>query len=388
MCTSEEMPKSLRAACRGDSTARIPVNGGGIDAEIAQAFNEVVELEELKVAEIRRIAELVGKRGQLDHRIEIPAATGRWAEVVESINALVNDIVVPVTEVTQVIGAVAKGDLSKKITSEVRGELLQFKNTVNTMVDQLSAFSAEVTRVAREVGTEGRLGGQAHVPGVAGTWKDLTQNVNSMAASLTTQVRAIAEVSTAVAKGDLTRSISVEAQGEVAALKDNLNEMIRNLKDTTRKNNEQDWLKTHLARFTRMLQGHRDLVTVSRLILSELTPLVNAQQAAFYVADHRGEDPQLELLAGYAQRHGKALPRKMAFGEGLVGQCAMEKKRIVLQNAPSDYMRIGSALGSGAPVNIVILPVLFEGQVKAVIELASFGRFSEIHQTFLDQLTE
>jgi signal transduction histidine kinase/ActR/RegA family two-component response regulator len=191
-----------------------------------------------------------------------------------------------------------------------------------------------------------------------------------------------------VTKGDLTRSITVDAQGEVASLKDNINEMIRNLKDTTRKNTEQDWLKTHLARFTRMLQGHRDLVTVSRLILSELTPLVNAQQAAFYVADHRSGESTLELLAGYAQRHSKSLPRKIAFGEGLVGQCAFEKKRIVLANAPSDYIRISSSLGSGSPVNIVILPVLFEGQVKAVIELASFSKFSEIHQTFLDQLTE
>jgi signal transduction histidine kinase/ActR/RegA family two-component response regulator/HAMP domain-containing protein len=226
------------------------------------------------------------------------------------------------------------------------------------------------------------------VPGAAGLWRDLTENVNRLAANLTTQVRAIAEVATAVTKGDLTRSITVEAQGEVASLKENLNEMIRNLKDTTRKNTEQDWLKTHLARFTRMLQGHRDLVTVSRLILSELTPLVNAQQAAFYVADHRSGDSQLELLAGYAQRQGKSLPRKIAFGEGLVGQCAFEKKRILLSQAPGDYIRIGSSLGSGAPVSIIILPVLFEGQVKAVIELASFSKFSEIHQTFLDQLTE
>jgi signal transduction histidine kinase/ActR/RegA family two-component response regulator/HAMP domain-containing protein len=245
-----------------------------------------------------------------------------------------------------------------------------------------------VTRVAREVGTEGKLGGQARVPGAAGTWRELTENVNRLAANLTTQVRSIAEVATAVTKGDLTRSITVEALGEVASLKDNINEMIRNLKDTTRKNTEQDWLKTHLARFTRMLQGHRDLVTVSRLILSELTPLVNAQQAAFYVADHRSGDSQLELLAGYAQRQGKSLPRKIAFGEGLVGQCAFEKKRILLAQAPGDYIRIGSALGSGTPNSIIILPVLFEGQVKAVIELASFSKFSEIHQTFLDQLTE
>src|SRR5436189_391881 len=301
---------------------------------------------------------------------------------------MANNLTNQVRNIAEVTTAVARGDLSKKITVDVRGEILELKNTVNTMVDQLNGFASEVSRVAREVGTDGKLGGQARVPGAAGTWRDLTDNVNRLAANLTTQVRAIAEVATAVTKGDLTRSITVDAQGEVASLKDNINEMIGNLKDTTRKNTEQDWLKTHLARFTRMLQGHRDLVTVSRLILSELTPLVNAQQAAFYVADHRSGDSTLELLAGYAQRHSKSLPRKIAFGEGLVGQCAFEKKRIVLANAPSEYIRISSSLGSGAPVNIVILPVLFEGQVKAVIELASFSKFSEIHQTFLDQLTE
>jgi signal transduction histidine kinase/HAMP domain-containing protein/ActR/RegA family two-component response regulator len=344
MIDRNELLRALQAFARGDYSVRMPVHGSGVEADIAQAFNTVAALQE---AEARHI-ELI--RG--------------------------------------VVGAVAKGDLSRRITGEVSADMADLKDTINTMLDQLSAFSAEVTRVAREVGTEGRLGGQAHVPGVAGTWKDLTDNVNSMAASLTTQVRAIAEVATAVAKGDLTRSITVQAQGEVADLKENLNEMIRNLKDTTRKSTEQDWLKTHLARFSRMLQGHRDLVTVSRLILSELTPLVNAQQAAFYVADHRGDDPQLELLAGYAQRHGKALPRKIPFGEGLVGQCAVDKKRILLRQAPADYIRIGSALGSAAPANVVILPVLFEGQVKAVIELASFGEFSDVHLNFLDQLTE
>jgi signal transduction histidine kinase/HAMP domain-containing protein/ActR/RegA family two-component response regulator len=480
-----ELLKALRAFKRGDFSVRMPLNLNGTDGEIAQTFNDVVELEGAKAAEIARVADQVGKEGQTTARIGVSGATGAWAQAIEAMNALINDLTYPTTEVARVIGSVAKGDLSqtmvlqadgrplrgealrlgtvvntmvaqlnafasevsrvarevgsegklggqaqvpgvagvwkdltdnvnsmaanltgqvrniaevttavargdlsRKITVEVKGEILELKNTMNTMVDQLNAFASEVSRVAREVGIEGKLGGQAQVPGVAGVWKDLTDNVNRLAANLTTQVRAIAEVATAVAKGDLSRSITVEALGEVAALKDNVNEMIRNLKDTTRKSTEQDWLKTHLARFTRMLQGHRDLVTVSRLILSELTPLVNAQQAAFYVADHRTGDSQLELLAGYAQRQGKTLPRKIAFGEGLVGQCALEKKRIVLTAAPADYVRIGSALGSGAPASIIILPVLFEGQVKAVIELASFSKFSEIHQTFLEQLTE
>src|SRR5258707_7985740 len=170
------------------------------------------------------------------------------------------------------------------------------------MTDTLATFAEQVTTVAREVGVEGKLGGQAKVPGAAGTWKDLTENVNELAANLTTQVRAIAEVATAVTQGDLTRSISVESQGEVAALRDTINEMIRNLKDTTQKNTEQDWLKTNLAKFSRMLQGHRDLVTVSKLVLSELAPLVNAQQGVVYSQSKRGEEPRLELLASYASK--------------------------------------------------------------------------------------
>ena len=257
------------------------------------------------------------------------------------------------------------------------------------MIDTLATFADQVTNVAREVGTEGKLGGQARVPGAAGLWRDLTENVNRLAANLTTQVRAIAEVATAVTKGDLTRSVTVEASGEVASLKDNINEMIRNLKDTTRKNTEQDWLKTHLARFTRMLQGHRDLVTVSRLILSELTPLVNAQQAAFYVADHRSGDSQLELLAGYAQRQGKSLPRKIGVRRG-PGRAVRVREEAHPALAGAERLhphRLGARLGQRRST-IIILPVLFEGQVKAVIELASFSKFSEIHQTFLDQLTE
>src|SRR5258706_2663444 len=256
------------------------------------------------------------------------------------------------------------------------------------MVDPLTTFAEEVTRVAREVGIEGKLGGQAKVPGAAGLWRDLTDNVDQLAANLTTQVRAIAEVATAVTNGDLTQSITVEAQGEVAALKNNINKMIRNLKDTTLKNTEQDWLKTHLARFTRMLQGHRELVPVSRLILSELAPLVNAQQAVFYIASDAGGDAHLELFATYAHRRSRHVPQNLALGEGLIGQCAVDRKRILLTDVPSDYVRVASALGSATPLNLVILPVLFQGEVKAVIELASLSQFSEIHLTFLDQLTD
>ncbi len=280
--------------------------------------------------------------------------------------------------------AVAKGDLSQKITVDARGEILELKDTINTMVDQLRSFAAEVTRVAKEVGIDGKLGGQAKVPGVAGTWKDLTENVNQLAGNLTSQVRAIAEVSTAVTKGDLTRSITVEAEGEVLALKDNINQMIKNLKETTEKNMEQDWLKTNLARFSAMMQGQKNLSAVSRLIMSELTPLVSAQHGAFYTVNV--EENRLDLMASYAYNKSAFVPTSFEFGEGIVGQCALEKKPIMLGTVPDDYIRITSGLGYAAPANILVLPVLFEGEVLAVIELASFQSFNAIHRVFLDQL--
>ncbi|MDQ1533399.1 MAG: hypothetical protein QOF28_1160, partial [Actinomycetota bacterium] len=271
-----------------------------------------------------------------------------------------------------------------------KGEFLELKNTVNAMVDQLNAFASEVTRVAREVGVEGKLGGQAQSKEVAGVWKDLTDNVNQLAANLTNQVRAIAEVATAVTEGDLTRQVRVEAEGEVAVLKDKLNEMIRNLRETTRQNIEQDWLKTNLERFTRMLQGQRDLAAVSNMILSELAPLVSAQHGVFYSMANPadGAEPVLEFEAGYGYEQRRHLATSFRVGEGLVGQCAKEKKRILLTDVPDDYVRINSGLGESRPLNIIVLPVLFEGSVRAVIELASFSPFSVTHQSFLDQLTE
>src|SRR3989440_945489 len=376
------------AVAKGSMSKKITVDVKGKTLELKSAINTMVDQLNAFSGEVTRVAREVGIDGKLGGQAQVPGVAGTWKDLTDNVNAMAANLTNQVRGIAQIVTAVANGDLKRKVVFEAKGEIAALADTINGMIDTLATFGDQVTNVAREVGIDGKLGGQAKVPGAAGLWRELTNNVNQLAANLTTQVRAIAEVATAVTKGDLTRSIMVQAQGEVAALKDNINEMIRNLKDTTRKNTEQDWLKTHLARFTRMLQGHRELVTVSRLILSELTPLVNAQQAAFYVADHRSGDSTLELLAGYAQRHSKSLPRKIAFGEGLVGQCAFEKKRIVLANAPSDYIRISSSLGSGAPVNIVILPVLFEGQVKAVIELASFSKFSEIHQTFLDQLTE
>ena len=383
---------ALRALRRGDFSARLPMTLPGLDGEIARAFNDVAEGEEAFADELARIRRVVGKEGRLAQRFALPGAGGGWGECVHSVNGLIDDLAWPVNEVARVVGAVARGDLSQQVGDgdghALRGEMQRIGAVVNTMVEQLSAFASEVSRVAREVGSEGKLGGQAVVPGAAGTWKDLTENVNYLAANLTTQVRAIAEVATAVTKGDLTRSIMVQAQGEVAALKDRINEMIRNLRDTTQRNAEQNWLKSNLERFSRLLQGHRYLHTVAKLVLSELAPLVNAQQGVLYSQVHEeGGDSHLELLATYASS-GPELPRLLRLGEGLLGECARDKRRILLDDAPADFIRVSSVLGSAAPAGVIIVPVLYEGETKAVIELASYRPFGPIHLAFIDALTE
>ncbi|MGI8686110.1 MAG: response regulator, partial [Acidimicrobiales bacterium] len=310
-------------------------------------------------------------------------------DLTDNVNIMADALTAQVRDIAQVTTAVANGDLSKKITVDVRGEILELKNTINTMVDQLSSFAAEVTRVAREVGTEGRLGGQARVKGVSGTWGDLTENVNIMAGSLTTQVRAIAEVATAVTQGDLTRSVAVEAQGEVAELKDNINQMIGNLAETTRLNEEQDWLKSNLARISGLMQGQRDLQAVSRLIMSELTPTVSAQHGAFFMNDMNSKrGHELHLVASYGYKARKNVPSSFKLGESLVGQAALEKTTILITEAPADYVKVSSGLGETAPVNVIVLPILFEEQVLGVIELGALRPFTEVNQTFLEQVIE
>ena len=314
--------------------------------------------------------------------------SGTWKDLTDNVNFMAGNLTGQVRGIAKVVTAVANGDLKQKLTVEAKGEIAALADTINSMIDTLATFADQVTTVAREVGVEGKLGGQASVPGAAGTWKDLTDNVNQLAANLTTQVRAIAEVATAVTKGDLTRSIKVEARGEVAALKDNINEMIRNLKDTTQKNSEQDWLKTNLAKFTRMLQGQKDLLTVGRLILSELAPVVSAQHGVFYMIDTSGEEPELQLLASYAYRERKAVGNRFELGEGLVGQCALEKEKILLTNVPADYIQITSGLGEAPPSTSSSCRSSSRSRSRRVIELASFDRFSATHLAFLDQLTE
>jgi HAMP domain-containing protein/signal transduction histidine kinase/DNA-binding response OmpR family regulator len=377
------------AVAKGDLSKKITVDVKGEILELKSTINVMVDQLNGFASEVTRVAREVGTEGKLGGQAQVPGVAGTWKDLTDNVNMMAANLTGQVRNIADVVTAVAQGNLKRKLTLDAKGEIASLADTINGMIETLATFADQVTNVAREVGSEGKLGGQARVPGAAGLWRDLTDNVNELAANLTTQVRAIAEVSTAVTKGDLTRSITVEASGEVAALKDNINEMIRNLKDQTLKNTEQDWLKTNLARFSRMLQGERDLSTVSNLVLSELAPLINAQHGVFYVSDHdvNGE-PVLNLAASYASNPGDRPPSRLRQREGLIGQCAAERQRILLTNVPSEYIKISSGLGEAAPQNIIVLPALFEGELKAVIELATFGVFNETQQAFLDQLME
>src|SRR5471032_1190456 len=376
------------AVARGDLSRKITVDVRGEILELKNTVNTMVDQLNSFAAEVTRVAREVGTEGRLGGQADVRGVAGTWKDLTDSVNSMAGNLTGQVRGIAKVVTAVADGDLKQKLTVEAKGEIAALADTINGMIDTLAIFAEQVTSVAREVGVEGKLGGQAKVPGASGTWKGLTENVNQLAENLTTQVRAIAEVATAVTQGDLTRSITVQAKGEVAALKDTINEMISNLRDTTQKNTETDWLKTNLAKFSRMLQGQKELNTVGRLILSELAPVVSAQHAEFHVLSGGEEYPHLTLLASYASGGETAHGRRIGLGEGLVGQCALEKRKILLTDLPQDYIKISSSLGEGTPVSIVVLPVLFEGEAKAVLELASFRHFSDIHLAFLDQLTQ
>jgi signal transduction histidine kinase/CheY-like chemotaxis protein/HAMP domain-containing protein len=377
-----------KAVASGDLSKKITVDVKGEILELKNTINTMVDQLRSFASEVTRVAREVGTEGILGGQANVKGVAGTWKDLTDSVNFMAGNLTSQVRGIAKVVTAVANGDLQQKLTVEAKGEIAALAETINGMIDTLATFADQVTTVAREVGVEGKLGGQAKVPGASGTWKDLTENVNQLAANLTTQVRAIAEVATAVTQGDLTRSITVEARGEVAALKDTANEMIRNLRDTTRKNTEQDWLKTNLAKFSRMLQGQKDLTTVARLILSELAPVVAAQHALFYVLHATREAPRLTLVASYGAKGQSALGSQLELGQGMVGQCAVERSKILLANVPQNYVQIHSGLGASAPQNIFVLPIIFEGQVKGVLELASFERFSPTHEQFLDQLTE
>src|SRR6266536_2724300 len=422
------------AVAAGDLSQKITVDAQGEMLQLKQTVNTMVDQLSGFADEVTRMAREVGTEGKLGGQARVQGVSGVWKDLTDSVNGMASNLTNQVRNIAQVTTAVANGDLSKKITvdaqgeilrlkdtinimannltSQVRGiaqvatavangdlgkkitvdaqgEILELKTTINTMVDQLSAFADEVTRVAREVGSEGRLGGQAHVYGISGTWKGLTESVNELAGNLTTQVRAIAAVASAVAEGDLTQSIQVDARGEVAELKDNVNFMVANLRETTTANKEQDWLKTNLARIAGLMQGHRDLLDLAQLIMSELTPLTSAQFGAFYLAEYppgadgSREEPILKRIAAYGFREMRGT--EFSFGEGLVGQVAVERKPIVISDVPSGYITVGSGIGEAPPANIVILPILFEDMVLGVLELASLHQFSDTHKAFIDQ---
>ena len=375
------------AVANGDLSRKITVDALGEILELKSTVNSMVDQLNGFASEVTRVAREVGTEGRLGGQAQVTGVSGVWKDLTENVNIMADNLTDQVRGIAKVVSAVAAGNLKQKMIVPAKGEIAELADTINAMVETLATFSDQVTRVAREVGVEGRLGGQATVPGAAGAWKDLVDNVNELAANLSTQVRAIGEVATAVTEGDLTRSITVVARGEVAQLKDNVNQMIRNLRDTTARNDDQNWLKTNLARLTRVLQGERDMLTVARALLSQLAPLVSAQHAVFYRMHHE-PSPRLRLAAsyGYTERHN--LSSEWRLGEGLVGQAAYEKQRIVIANVPPDYVRITSGLGEAVPLNLVVLPILFEGEVKAVIELASLERFQPIHLSFLDQLAD
>ncbi|WP_415860291.1 HAMP domain-containing protein [Streptacidiphilus alkalitolerans] len=387
------------AVAGGDLSKKITIEAQGEVAALADTLNTMVDQLSAFADEVTRVAREVGTEGRLGGQARVAGVGGIWKDLTDNVNLMANNLTGQVRNIAQVTTAVAKGDLTKKIDVDASGEILELKTTINTMVDQLSAFADEVTRVAREVGTDGRLGGQARVPGVAGTWQDLTESVNELAGNLTRQVRAIAQVATAVTRGDLSLRIDVDASGELDELKDNINQMIANLRETTRTNQEQDWLKTNLARISGLMQGRRDLEAVASLIMSELTPVVSAQHGAFFLAQPGSRPPELvpeeeddgdlilRLIGSYGYQR-RAMPTTFRPGESLIGQAAVEKRPILLKSAPPGYLKIASGLGEAAPVNIIVMPVLFEGRLLGVIELASFNSFNNVSLDFLDQIAE
>ncbi|MCX5234109.1 HAMP domain-containing protein [Streptomyces prunicolor] len=377
------------AVANGDLSKKITVDARGEILELKDTVNTMVEQLRAFADEVTRVAREVGTDGRLGGRAQVLGVSGVWRDLTDNVNYMADNLTSQVRNIAQVATAVAQGDLSKKIDVDARGEILELKTTINTMVDTLSSFSSEVTRVAREVGSEGQLGGQARVEGVYGTWKRLTTNVNELALNLTTQVRAIAEVASAVAQGDMSRSITVETQGEVTELKDNINLMVANLRETTR---AKDWLESNLARLAALMQGHRDLMEVADLILRELTPLVNAQYGAFFLADPDEDSLRtaipakgLAFIAGYGSAQAATVDTGGMPVHGLVRQAAREKKRILVEEAPPHYIKINSGLGEAAPASVVIIPIIFEDKLLGVIELASFSRFSDVHLAFFDQ---
>jgi len=380
-----------KAVASGDLSKKVTTDVKGEIFDLKNTINTMVDQLNSFAYEVTRVAREVGTEGKLGGQADVKGIAGTWKDLTDNVNQMASNLTVQVRSIAQVVTDVAKGKLKQKLNITALGEVAQLIDTINEMIDTLAVFAEQVTSVAREVGVEGQLGGQASVPGASGIWKDLTENVNQLAQNLTTQVRAISEVATAVTKGDLTRMINVDAKGEVESLKDTINQMIANLKETTLRNQEQNWLKSNLAKFNQMLQGQRDLRTLSRRILAELVQVVNANAGAFYILQHDeiAEERVLKLSSVYAlDTKIDNIQEEFEIGEGLIGQCALQKEKIHLSQVPDDYLKIRSGLGEHRPLNVIILPVLFENNIKAVIELASLSQFSGIQMDFLGQLTE
>ncbi|MFE7773697.1 HAMP domain-containing protein [Streptomyces sp. NPDC057445] len=380
------------AVARGDLTQKIRVDARGEIQELKETINTMVERLSSFAEEVTRVAREVGTEGNLGGQATVRGVSGTWKDLTDNVNSMATNLTNQVRNIAQVTTAVAKGDLTRKIDVDARGEILELKTTINTMVEQLSSFAAEVTRVAREVGSEGRLGGQAEVEGVSGTWKRLTQNVNELAGNLTRQVRAIAEVTSAVAEGDLTRSIAVEAPGEVGDLKDNINSMVESLRATTRANEEQDWLKTNLARISGLMQSSNDLTEVASVIMNEVPPLVSAQYGAFFLTEEAadGSGPELVMTAAYgipAQPSDRG-PARFRLGESLVGQAALSRRTVAVDDLPPGFVTVSSGIGSTDPEALIVLPIVVEDQVLGAVELAALRPFTSIHRDFLDQFIE
>jgi HAMP domain-containing protein/signal transduction histidine kinase/CheY-like chemotaxis protein len=374
------------AVAMGDLSQKITVEAKGEILELKDTINAMVEQLRTFAAEVTRVAREVGTEGQLGGQARVPGVSGTWKDLTDNVNLMASNLTDQVRGISKVVSAVAGGELTKKLVLVAKGEIGALADTINDMTETLRTFADQVTTVAREVGIEGQLGGQAKVPGAAGTWRDLTDNVNQLAANLTSQVRAISDVATAVIEGDLTRSIAVEARGEVLGLKDTINQMITNLRDTTQANKEQDWLKTNLAKFFGLMQGQRSLQALTDQIMSELTPVVGAQHGAFYLAEPAGEQMDLLLTSSYAYTKRKHLASRFELGEGIVGQCARERKPIIVTDVPDNYVQVTSGLGESPPRTLAVFPVFFENQVRGVIELGSFREFTSVQLAFLEQL--
>ncbi len=372
----------------GDLSQKITIDVKGEILLLKDGMNTMVDQLNAFSGEVTRVAREVGTEGVLGGQANVPGVAGVWKDLTDNVNTMSNNLTDQVRGIARVITAVGSGDLRRKVALQARGEVAELADTINLMTDTLSTFADQVTTVAREVGVEGRLGGEARVPDAQGVWRDLTGNVNLLASNLTSQVRAISEVATSVTEGDLTRAITVEASGEVALLKDTVNKMIGSLRETTVINSEQDWLKTNLARFTGLMQGQKDITEVANLVLSELASTLDIKHGVFYLNDTEASEAVLNLVASYAYTERKHLSKAYRISEGLVGQCAFEKKRITLTNVPTDYVKISSGLGEATPLSVVVFPVIFEGQMKGVVELATFNSFTEIQLTFVDQLAD